>query len=61
MEVLNLTDFFKLFIAFCARIISQLDKLRFDLFGHDVSYVAVIVVFFIMGFIINIFWKGAKT
>jgi hypothetical protein len=56
-----MTDFFKLFIAFCGSIIVKLDALRFDFFGYSVSYVGLLVVFLVVGFVVNVFWKGAKS
>lgn len=56
-----MTAFFKLIVGFICEIVILLDELTFDFFGYDVSYFGLLVVFIIIGFVINVFWKGARS
>lgn len=56
-----MTLFFEAFLGFMRDIILTFDQLKFELFGYKVSYFSILFVFLIIGFVINVFWRGART
>lgn len=53
--------FFVLIIAFYNSIIHVLSYELFTVFGFPISLMSFIFVSLFLGFIVNVFWKGAKT
>lgn len=56
-----MVDFFALLGAFWHAILGELADFHFSILGYDVDLLSVMVVFMIIGFVITIFWKGAKA
>lgn len=54
-------EFIKLFAGFIRSIIELFDKHPLSIAGYEVSYFSLIFAFFVIGFVISYFWKGAKT
>lgn len=55
-----MTGAFNLIFDFINDLISLLDMASFDLYGFRVSYWSLIVVFIVISFFANVWWKGAK-
>ena len=56
-----MSRFFDLFVDFVSSILLLLHGVRFDMFGFEVDFLSIILSFFIIGFVISLFWKGAKV
>ncbi len=59
----NITGCFTLIVDFFWDFVTLLDsKVRFDFFGAlSISIVDIFVGFIILGFVISVFWRGAKA
>ena len=55
-----MTDFFLMIFNFMRKFLELLDSHYVELFGYDVSLLSLIFVFIVFGFVINVFWRGAK-
>lgn len=53
--------FLNTFIDFIADLLSQLSALKFSVGELQVDFLSVIFAFLVLGFTVNVFWRGAKT
>lgn len=56
-----MTAFLQFFSFMWQRIIFLFDSVKFDMFGYDVSLFGILFVLIIIGLLVSVFWKGAKT
>lgn len=42
-------------------IIDAMNTVSFELYGYPVRFFDVIIAFFIIGFVVSVFWRGAKA
>ena len=56
-----MTVFLNFFIGMLEGVISVLKYPEFEMYGYSVRFIDVIIAFFIIGLVISIFWRGAKT
>ena len=56
-----MTDVFNFFIGMFEGVITVLRHPQFEMYGYSVCYFDIIVAFIIFGFIISLFWRGAKS
>lgn len=54
-------EFITLFINYIKSLISLLENTVFTIGQYQVSYMALIFAFLVTCFIINVFWRGART
>ena len=54
-------DFFILFIDFLTDILSVLDSVELRIFNLPTTLLSLMVAFLVVGFVVSIFWRGAKT
>lgn len=53
--------FFNMFIDCIADLLSQLSSLKFSVGELQVDFLSVMFAFLVLGFAVNVFWRGAKT
>lgn len=56
-----MTAFFDFFVDMWTTLINLLSSVVFEFYGYQVNLMAIIFVVFVIGFVISMFWKGAKT
>lgn len=56
-----MNEFFDFFFGMIDGILSLLKYPTFEIAGYGVRFFDIILGFFIIGFIISFFWRGAKT
>lgn len=54
-------EFFELFGNFWKSIFNLLNQYSFDFNGISVSLSAIMFVFLVVGLVVTVFWRGAKT
>lgn len=54
-------DFFKMIADLWKSIFAVLDSHPVNIFGYDVSLTYIIMAFLIFGFVVSVYWKGAKS
>ncbi len=54
-------NFFELFIKLWTDIFGLLSRVTFSVYGVNVSLTSIFFAFLVTGFIISIFWRGAKS
>lgn len=54
-------QFFIMFANLWRRLLGLLDRVQFTVGGYTVSVYSLILAFLVLGIIIGVFWKGAKT
>jgi hypothetical protein len=54
-------DFFELFISFISDIFGLLNRFSIQSFGYSASLGSILIAFLVIGFVISVFWKGART
>lgn len=54
-------QFFSMFVDFWKSIIKLFDDRPLQIGDYQVSYFAIIFACLVIGFVVSIFWKGAKT
>lgn len=52
-----ITTIFQIFYVF----MRSLDGLSFELYGFEVKFYDVVFVFLVIGMVISMFWKGARS
>lgn len=58
----DLTDVFTFMVSIPQRLFELLrSQVVFTAFGFEVDLASIIIVFLILGMIVSIFWKGAKS
>lgn len=55
-----MTKFIVSFFNFMTDLLMLLDDLTIELFGYQVSLLSLIFALIVFGFVINVFWRGAK-
>lgn len=53
--------FFIMFANLWRSLLGLLDRVKFTVGGYTVSVYSLILAFLVLGIIIGVFWKGAKT
>lgn len=56
-----MTAFINLFVDLWKQIINLLSNTAIELGGYTVSLFSVLLVMVIIGFVISVFWRGAKA
>lgn len=56
-----MAQFFNLIAQFFREVWEKLSAVTFSAYGFSVPFTSILVVFIIIGMVINVFWKGAKT
>lgn len=56
-----MTQFFNMLGGFWKDLLQVLDKFSFDINGFSVSLPSVWFAFMVIGLVVTVFWKGAKT
>lgn len=56
-----MSNFFDLFINFWRSLLLLLHGIKFNLFGYDVDFLSIVLSFFVIGFVVSLFWKGARA
>lgn len=56
-----MSDFFILIRDFYVDIFDLFDKYSFTIGNYEVNYLSMIFVFIVIGFVVSIFWRGAKA
>lgn len=56
-----MTEFLDFFVYMWSRFLDLLGSVNVELYGYKVNILAVLFVILIIGFVISVFWKGAKT
>lgn len=55
-----MTEFFDFFVSMFQQLFSLLGSVRFVLYGYEVTWLSVVFVFLVIGFVVGVFWKGAR-
>ena len=56
-----MSNFFVLLVNFWKSLFGLLDKVVFEINGVDISLGTLVVSFLLVGLVISVFWKGART
>ena len=59
-----MTDIFSIFVAFkdlIAGYLGLLNNIVFNISGFSVSYGGIVFAVLVVGLVISVFWRGAKT
>lgn len=54
-------QFFQMIADLWAGIIAQFDQRPLQIGNYSVSVTALIFAFIVIGFVVSLFWKGART
>lgn len=54
-------NFFTMIADFWLSIIAVFDNHPFTIGEYEVSYFAIIFAFLVIGFVVSLFWKGARS
>jgi hypothetical protein len=57
----NLLPFFELFFGFIDSLILLLETTLLTIGSYSVSYMHLVYAFLVIGFVVTLFWKGAKA
>ena len=57
----DLTNLFNFFIGMFEGVINILRYPQFRMYGYNVCFFDIIVAFLVFGFVISLFWRGAKS
>lgn len=56
-----MTEFAKAFVIMWQNLLGLLNSISFEFYGYEVTYLSVLLAFFVLSMIISVFWKGAKA
>lgn len=56
-----MTEFFKFFIDMISGIFTLLKYPTFEVWGYGVRFFDIILGFIIIGFVVGLYWRGAKN
>lgn len=61
MALLEIKEFFRLIFDMFTKLFNVLNSIVFVINGLRVSFGAMIFAFLVLGLVITVFWKGART
>lgn len=57
----DLGAFLDSLISMLSQFVGFLSSMTISVYGIDVNYAAIIFAFIVIGFVISVYWKGARS
>ena len=58
---MDLGAFVDLFVSFFSQLFDFLSSMTFSVYGIPVNYGAVLFAVIVIGFVVSVYWKGARS
>ena len=57
----DLGTFLDSFISILSQFVGFLTSMTISVYGIEVNYAAIIFAFIVIGFVVSVYWKGARS
>ena len=56
-----MTQVFEMFVGWFQQMFDVLEGISFEMYGHQVNYLYIVMALLVISITANVFWKGARA